>query len=79
MTALRTITLALVLIAATAAQAQTTGAALTPPRDTTRTGQTKPPSRGASPTARSDLNQRTQNDEQQDLVTKGICIGCSPK
>lgn len=45
----------------------------------TTTGQTKPPSRDASPTANSDINRRTTNDANQDAVTKGICIGCEPK
>ena len=45
----------------------------------TATGQTKPPSRDASPTSQADVNRRTANDANQDAISKGICIGCSPK
>lgn len=45
----------------------------------TPTGQTRPPSRDASPTANKDINRRSPNDANQDAISKGICIGCSPK
>ncbi|WP_267422636.1 hypothetical protein [Methylobacterium sp. GC_Met_2] len=45
----------------------------------TPTGQTRPPSRDASPTAHTDINRRTTNDAKQDAISSGICIGCSPK
>jgi hypothetical protein len=79
MTFLRVTAFALVLAGASAAQAQTIGAAITPVRDTTALGQTKPPSRSASPTSRNDPNRRSQNQLNQDKIAKGICIGCGPK
>ncbi len=45
----------------------------------TATGQTRPPSRDASPTARDNPNRRTKNDEQQDKLSRGICIGCNAR
>lgn len=45
----------------------------------TPTGQTRPPSRDASPTANTNINRRTTNDANQDAISRGICIGCSPK
>lgn len=45
----------------------------------TRSGQTKPPSRDASPTSRADFGKRTANDEKQDSITRRICIGCGTK
>ncbi|MGC5779494.1 hypothetical protein [Methylobacterium sp. NFXW15] len=69
----------LALLAGDVAQAQMTGAAITPVRDVTALGQTKPPSRDASPTSRSNINRRSQNEQRQDSIAKGICIGCSAK
>ena len=79
MTFLRITAFALVLAGGSAAQAQTTGAAITPVRDTTALGQTKPPSRAASPTSRNDPGRRSQNQLNQDKIVKGVCIGCGPK
>jgi hypothetical protein len=45
----------------------------------TASGQTKPPSRDASPTSQLDLTRRSPNDANQDAITTGICIGCSPR
>jgi hypothetical protein len=45
----------------------------------TASGQTKPPSRDASPTSQLDLTRRSMNDANQDAITTGICIGCSPR
>lgn len=45
----------------------------------TASGQTKPPSRDASPTSQLDLTRRSMNDTNQDAITTGICIGCSPR
>ncbi|MBE7202910.1 hypothetical protein ACLBX9_27715 [Methylobacterium sp. A49B] len=79
MTFLRITAFALILAGGSAAQAQTTGASITPVRDTTALGQTKPPSRNASPTSRNDPGRRTQNQLNQDTIARGICIGCGPK
>jgi hypothetical protein len=72
---------ALTLLVATSGSVPTptTKAVITPVRDITGVGQTKPPSRDASPTSRSDINRRSKNEKQQDSIAKGICIGCSPK
>lgn len=86
MPTLRSCALALTLTVATAgfAAAQTDrtgtgGGPLSTDRapNVTATGQTKPPSRGASPAE--DAQARTRNDAEQDKLTKGICIGCAPK
>jgi len=45
----------------------------------TATGQTKPPSRDASPASRLDLNRRSRSDDRQDDISRSICIGCSPR
>jgi hypothetical protein len=76
---IRITAIALALLASDVAQAQTTGAAIMPVRDITGTGQTKPPSREASPTSRSNINRRSRNERAQDSIAKGICIGCNAK
>lgn len=45
----------------------------------TASGQTRPPSREASPTSRGNLNRRSVNDQNQDKLSRGICIGCNAK
>lgn len=67
------------LAAAQADRTGTGGGPLSTERsgNVTATGQTKPPSRGASPAENTQA--RTRNDAEQDKLTKGICIGCAPK
>lgn len=76
---IRITAIVLALLAGDVAQAQTSGAAITPVRNITGTGQTKPPSREASPTSRSNINRRSKNQQVQDSIAKGICIGCNAK
>ena len=76
---IRATAIVLAMLVGDVAQAQMTGASIIPARDITGAGQTKPPSRGASPTSRSNINRRSKNEQQQDSIAKGICIGCSPK
>lgn len=45
----------------------------------TVTGQTRPPSRDASPTSKGILNRRSVNAQNQDRISRGICIGCNAK
>lgn len=71
--------LAAAISAPTTAGAAPTGASIILARDTTAVGQTKPPSREASPTSKSSIDRRTKNDQVQDSISKGICIGCGPK
>lgn len=79
MTYFATAALAFAIVTSGAAEAQTTGALIIPVRDITGIGQTKPPSRDASPTSRNNINRRSQNQKQQDSIAKGICIGCNAK
>jgi hypothetical protein len=78
---------ALLTLAATAqaptAQAQTArtgtgGGPLATQRapNTTATGQTKPPSRAASPATTGSVERRTPGQRRDDAIDKGICVGC---
>jgi len=46
-------------------------------RNTTATGQTKPPGRAAAPENGRDGGGRTSNEKRGDAIDSGICIGCS--
>jgi len=46
-------------------------------RNTTATGQTKPPGRAAAPEKGRDGGGRTANEKRGDAIDSGICIGCS--
>ena len=47
--------------------------------NTTAVGQTKPPSRAASPTSSESPERRTREEQSQDKIDTGICIGCNAK
>ncbi|XYD08826.1 hypothetical protein R1A27_28460 [Methylobacterium sp. NMS12] len=79
MNLMSTLALAAAIVAPTAAGAEPIGASVILARDTTMVGQTKPPSREASPTSKGSINRRTKNDQVQDSISKGICIGCNPR
>jgi hypothetical protein len=44
--------------------------------NTTATGQTKPPSRAASPATTGSVERRTPGQRRDDAIDKGICVGC---
>ncbi|ACL59711.1 conserved hypothetical protein [Methylobacterium nodulans ORS 2060] len=74
---------ALVLTAPVAAEDQTArtgtgGGPLSTQRapNTTAVGQTKPPSRDASPATTGSIERRTPQQRQDSIITKGICAGC---
>jgi hypothetical protein len=79
MNLMSTLALAAAIVAPTATEAEPFGASVILARDTTMVGQTKPPSREASPTSKGSINRRTKNDQVQDSISKGICIGCNPR
>lgn len=79
MTLLRTLTLAAAIIAPTAAGAEPIGASVMLVRDTTALGQTKPPRRPDDMTFRGAAAGRAKNDAVGDRLSRGICIGCSPR
>jgi hypothetical protein len=43
------------------------------------TGQRVPNPRALGPKETGSIQRRTQNDQRNDTITKGICIGCSPR
>lgn len=45
--------------------------------NTTSVGQTKPPGAAAGGEADRNLDQRTRQQQKDNEVTKGICIGCN--
>ncbi|MDP4003146.1 hypothetical protein [Methylobacterium sp. NEAU K] len=68
---------------AASAQAQTgTGggptSTVTAPHTST-VGRTMPPGAGAGAATPGDRRDRTQEQVQDDKISRGICIGCSPK
>jgi len=75
--------LPLLATTAASAQAQTgTGggptSTITAPH-TSSVGQTMPPASGAGAATPNDRRDRTQQQIQDDKISQGICIGCSPK
>lgn len=47
--------------------------------NTTAVGQTKPPGGSASAATQRPPEERTGQQKEDDKITKGICIGCTPK
>ncbi|MFE1597276.1 hypothetical protein [Methylobacterium sp. ID0610] len=45
--------------------------------NTTAVGQTKPPSREASPATTGSIERRTPRQRQDDAISRGICVGCN--
>ena len=79
MTLLRTLTLAVAIIAPSAAGAEPIGASVVIVRNTTMLGQIKPPRRPEGSTFRGAATGRAKNDAVGDKLSRGICIGCSPQ
>lgn len=79
MTFLRTLTLAVAIIAPPAAGAEPIGASVVLVRDTAALGQTKPPRRPHDVTFRGASTGRTKNDAVGDKLSRGICIGCNAR
>jgi hypothetical protein len=79
MTLLRTLTLAVAIIAPTAAGAEPIRASVVLVRDTTTLGQNKPPRRPDDVTFRGSASGRTKNDAVGDRLSRGICIGCNAR
>ncbi|MGH1572429.1 hypothetical protein ACRAWG_19255 [Methylobacterium sp. P31] len=44
---------------------------------TTTTGQTVPNPRAINPNETGSIERRSRNEERNDAITRGICIGCS--
>lgn len=79
MTLLRTLTLAVAILAPTAAGAEPIGASVMLVRDTAGLGQTKPPRRPDDVTFRGAAAGRAKNDAVGDRLSRGICIGCNAR
>lgn len=47
--------------------------------NTSALGRTKPPSRAASPASPEVIEKRTPQQQEDQAITKGICVGCGTK
>ena len=45
----------------------------------TRTGQRVPNPRALGPNETGSIQRRTSSDQRNDVISRGICIGCSPQ